>query len=212
MKEARLKVVDGFSLPEEYRELLRPGELMTDAMGDRHVLPRFFYRVDSWRQAKETKLAPHFALAELMTVDARESALLLETFPHYVPCAVAVLSLYLESLRQVVGEAVFISANGGYRSPAHGLSGIGGPHNWGTAVNIYRIGDLFLNEEKGIEKFGRIARSVGAGVYVKPFGHGEGQSDDHLHVDIGYVSYVPRGCDEESGRRWNGQVSKTERS
>jgi hypothetical protein len=27
---------------------------------------------------------------------------------------------------------------------------------------------------------------------VKPFGHGIGQADDHLHIDLGFATLVPR--------------------
>ena len=94
-----LEVVDGLSLPEEYRKLLRPDEAIADAQTRTLRLPRFFYRVASWEQAREMKLTPHFTLAELMAVDCREAPLLLRTFPHYVPCAVSVLARYLEEFR-----------------------------------------------------------------------------------------------------------------
>lgn len=191
-----LKAVDGLTLPADVRGLLRPGEAMTDAGGRTHFLPRFFYEIETWEQAKEQPLAANFTFAELMTVDCREADVLLNTFPHYVPCAVAVLGCFLQSFRERVGAPVFIATNGGYRSPAHAHSRHASPHMWAAAANIYRIGDTFLDDEKSIGKYARIAESLAPGVFAKPFGHGPDESDDHLHLDIGHVICVPRGCDE----------------
>src|SRR2546430_4311083 len=114
-----LRVVDGCSLPEEYRALLRPGEAETDPHGNVHHLPRFFYEITSWQEAHEIRLARHFRLSELMLVDCREARLLLGQFPHYVPCAIALLATWLENFRREVDAPVFISANGGYTCPDH---------------------------------------------------------------------------------------------
>lgn len=194
-----LKIVDGLALRRERRELLRPGEAMKDAAGHTHFLPRFFYEIESWKQAKELQLTPRFTFAELMTVDCREADLLLNTFPHYVPCAVSVLARYLQAFREKVEAPVFIATNGGYRSPSHAHSRQVGPHLWATAANIFRIGDTMLDDEKPIEKYGRLAASIAPEIYVKPFGSGPGQADDHLHLDIGYVTFVPRDSDETRG-------------
>jgi hypothetical protein len=191
-----LRVVDGRTLDPARRALLRPGELVTDVRDHRHALPRFFYEIESWEQAKDTPLAPHFTLAELITVDCREAPLLLEEFPHYVPCAVSVLARYLEAFRQRVDAPVFIAANGGYRSPAHALCQPPGPHAWASAANIYRVGDRWLDDRESIEKYARLAESIAPELFAKPFGSGFGETDDHLHFDIGYVTFVPRDCDE----------------
>lgn len=196
MSELGLNVVDARTLDDVRRELLRPGELVTDARGRRHVLPRFFYEIESWEQAKRTQLSAHFRLSELIAVDCREAPLLLEEFPHYVPCAVAVLARYLEAFRQRVESPVFIAVNGGYRSPAHALSSEIDPHLWGTAAEIYRVGDTFLDDQSSIEKYGRFAASAGPDAYVKPYGHGENEADDHLYFDMGYVIQIPRDADE----------------
>jgi hypothetical protein len=82
MRTELLRPIDGLHLAEEYRALLRPGEIETDANGTVHHLPRFFYEIASWEQAHEIRLAPHFTLAELMLVDSREARLLLSQFPH----------------------------------------------------------------------------------------------------------------------------------
>jgi hypothetical protein len=191
-----LHAVDGFDLPQDYRALLRPGEAETDLQGNVHRLPRFFYEIGSWQEAHEIRAAPHFTLAELMLVDCREGRLLLSQFPHYVPCAIVLLARFLEDFRREVDAPVFISANGGYRSPAHQIGGAKSIHSWGTAANIYRIGDIFLNDLKSIEKFGSIAASLSPAVLVRPFGRERRQTDDHLHIDLGFVSLTPRECSE----------------
>jgi len=198
MSVERLRAIDGLNLPGEYRALLRPGAAETDSRGNVHRLPRFFYEIDSWQQAHEIRFAPHFTLAELMLVDCREADLLLSQFPHYVPCAVILLAMFLEDFRREVGAPVFISANGGYRSPAHQIGGAKSIHAWGTAANIYRVGDTFLDDPKSIERYGAIASSLSQVVLVRPFGPGAGETDDHLHLDLGFVSLAPRECSEVS--------------
>ena len=198
MKTDFLRPIDGLCLTEEYRALLRSGETETGANGDVHRLPRFFYEIASWEEAHEIRLAPHFTLAELMLVDCREARLLLNQFPHYVPCAIVLLARLLEDFRHEVGAPVFISANGGYRSPAHQIGGAKSIHAWGTAANIYRVGDTFLSDAKSIEKYRAIAASLGPDVFVRPFGREYGKTDDHLHIDLGYASLTPRECSEAS--------------
>jgi peptidase M15-like protein len=196
MRVEVLRAIDGLDLPEEYRAFLRPGETETDSSGNVHRLPRFFYEVRSWQEAQELRLAPHFTLAELMLVDCREARLLLSQFPHYVPCAIIILARLLEDFRHEVGAPVFIAANGGYRSPAHQIGGAKSIHAWGTAANIYRIGDTILGDTKSIEKYRTIAASLSPAVFVRPFGLEKGQTSDHLHIDLGYVRLTPRECSE----------------
>jgi hypothetical protein len=198
MNVEELRPIDGLNLSAEYRALLRPGEAQSDSRGNVHHLPRFFYEIGSWQDAQKIRLAPHFTLAELMLVDCRESELLLRQFPHYVPCAIILLATFLENFRREVDAPVFISANGGYRSPAHQIGGTKSIHAWGTAANIYRIGDTFLNDAKSIERYGAIASSRTRAVLVRPFGSGAGETDDHLHLDLGFVSLTPRECSEAS--------------
>src|SRR5436190_10679841 len=190
--------IDGLNLTAEYRTLLRPGEAESDWAGNVHHLPRFFYEIGSWQDARETRLAPHFTLAELILVDCREAELLLRHFPHYVPCGISLLASFLEIFRREVGAPVFISANGGYRFPRHKIGGARSIHAWGTAANIYRIGDTFLDDAKSIEKYGAIASSLSQAVLVRPFGSNAGETDDHLHLDLGFVSLAPRECSEAS--------------
>jgi hypothetical protein len=196
MNAEGLRAVDGFDLPQEYRALLRPGEAEADLQGKFHRLPRFFYEIRGWEEAHAIRLAPHFTLAELMLVDCREARLLLNRFPHYVPCAIVLLARFLEDFRREVDALVFISANGGYRSPAHQIGGAKSIHAWGTAADIYRVGDTFLDDAKSIEKYRAIAASFSPAVFVQPFGPERGQTDDHLHIDLGFVSLTPRGCSE----------------
>ena len=107
-----------------------------------------------------------------MTVDCREAELLLREFPHYVPCAIVLLARFLEDFRREVDAPVFVSANGGYRSPAHQISGTKSIHAWGTAADIYRVGDTFLDDTKSIERYGAIASSLNSAVLVPSFGSG----------------------------------------
>jgi hypothetical protein len=133
----------------------------------------------------------------LLLVDCREADTLLNTFPHYLPCAVQVLAQYLERFREKVEGPVFIATNGGYRSPAHRRNADAvSPHCWGCAADIYRVGDVFLDDEKTIERYRRIAETLGPEVKAKPYGHAPGETDDHLHIDIGYVTLIPGDCDE----------------
>jgi hypothetical protein len=198
MSAEELRPIDALNLSAEYRALLRPGEAESDSAGNVHHLPRFFYDIGSWQDAHEIRLASHFTLAELMLVDCREAELLLRQFPHYVPCAVILLAMFLEDFRREVGAPVFISANGGYRSPAHQIGGAKSIHAWGTGANIYRIGDTFLDDARSIEKYGATASSLSRAVLVRAFGSRRGETDDHLHLDLGFVSLTPRECSEAS--------------
>lgn len=192
MSAGDLDVVDGLKLSAPHRKLLRPGEPVQDKAGIVHHLPRFFYSVPSWPAAHETRLAPHFKLAELMTVDCREADLLLREFPHFVPCAITLLAGFLEAFRRAADAVVFVSANGGYRSPAHRRNQKKSPHSWATAADIYRVGDTFLNDEKSITRYGEMAESLGQQVLARPYAEG----DDHLHFDLGFVTVTPRECSE----------------
>lgn len=190
MSTLPLPVVHARDLPQEMRKVLRPAESLQDRSGAARVLPSAFLQVDSWAQAMETALTPHFTLSELIAVDVREAALA-RAFPRYVPCALLLLAAGLELFRLEVGTYVHVAANGGYRSPAHALSRHASRHCWGTAANIYRVGDTFLDSREEIEKYAAIARRVIPGVWVRPYGPGDGEADDHLHVDIGYTLFEP---------------------
>lgn len=189
----KLPVVDAFDLPEPHRLLLRPDELWPAVNGRQHRLPRYFYAIESAAVAVNTQLTPHFALWEFIEVDLREPALL-RAYPRYVPCAVTMLALALEIFRTEVGAPVRIAANGGYRSPAHAHSVSGSPHCWGTAANIYSIGSDYVDTEERITRYAAIALNALAPCWTRPFGPNAGEADDHLHLDLGYVTVVPGGA------------------
>ena len=186
-----LRAVDGRRLEAPLREALRPDGLLCDPEGRARRLPRYFYEVTSWEEARETPLTPHFALWEFIHTDVREAPPL-RTFPRYVPCALPLLAACLEVFRDAVGTYVHIAANGGYRSPRHALTCNASTHAWGTAVNIYRIGDTFLDTRDAIERYASVARDTMPGVFARAYGHDPGEADDHLHLDMGYVRSEPR--------------------
>ena len=194
MSTLPLPVVQARDLPPELRKVLRAGESLVDRSGVQRVLPSTFLRVDSWSQAAETPLALHFTLSELIAVDVREAPVA-RAFPRYVPCALVLLAAGLELFRLEVGTYVHVAANGGYRSPSHALSRHASRHCWGTAANIYRVGDTCLDSREEIEKYAAIARRVIPGVWVRPYGQADGEADDHLHIDIGYTLFEPVGED-----------------
>jgi hypothetical protein len=185
-----LPIVDGFSLPQEHRDLLRPGDMMRAPTGQEQTLPRFFYAVESSSVAVNTLLTPHFGLWELIEVDLYE-AKPLRSYPRYIPCAVTVLAAALEVLRAEVGAPIRVAANGGYRSPAHAGSKSASPHCWGTAANVYKIGNEYLDTEEKIQRYSAIASKALAGCWTRPYGPHSGFTDDHLHLDLGYVTVVP---------------------
>jgi hypothetical protein len=204
MAESTLRVVDGLTLGADYRSVLRPAELVRDRTRRLRRLPRFFYEIPSWDVAQRAEFTPHFFLWEFINVDVREAELLRTAWPRYVPCVVSLLAAYLELFRQEVGTYVHIAANGAYRSPSHRLAGEASAHCWGTAVNLYRIGDDWLDDERNITRYARIAERILPGVRVLPYGHGVGETDDHLHLDLGYTVMVPPdspGEDSETNPR-----------
>ena len=186
-----LRVVDARRLDEPLREALHPGGLLCDRAGRARRLPRYFYEVPSWAVARETLLTPHFALWEFIHTDVREAPPL-RTFPRYVPCALPLLAACLEVFRDAVGTYVHIAANGGYRSPRHAINRHASTHAWGTAVNVYRVGDTWLDTRDAITRYAERARETMPGVWTRAYGTGPGEADDHLHLDIGYVVSVPR--------------------
>lgn len=186
-----LRVVDGLELEPAYREALRPGELVRNAAGRMVQLPRYFYEVPSWETALETELSPHFGAFEFLDIDVREAEPL-RAFPRYLPCAVVGFVAALERFRDAVGTPVRIAANGGYRSPSHALSASTSPHLWGAAADIYRIGNEYLDDPERIRRYAEVARRTVAGIWVRPVGDGPGYAFDHLHLDLGYLTLVPR--------------------
>lgn len=190
------RVVDGCSLARAYRAALRPGEWVEDAAGRAVQLPRFFIEIESWDAALETPLSAHFRAFEFLDTDLRE-ALPLQRFPRYLPCAVAPFAAALDAFRAAVGGPVRIAANGGYRSPSHALSAPTSPHLWGAAADIYRVGGDYLDDLDRIRRYATIAEEAVAGAWVRPVGDAPGESFDHLHVDLGYLTLVPRSAELE---------------
>ena len=196
-EEQGLKVVDAFDLDDDLRSVLKPGEMIRDALGRRHRLPRYFYEIPSHEVALSTRLTPHFGLNEFILTDLKE-AQRLEHYPRYVPCAVRLLAFYLEQFRLAAGASVHIAVNGGYRSPSHKLSENASPHMWGTAADIYKIGGTILKTKEAIDKYNEIAEDVFDEVTVLPYGHVTGKNaDDHVHLDLGYITLVPREISED---------------
>jgi hypothetical protein len=196
-EEQGLKVVDAFDLDDELRSVLKPGEMIRDAQGRRHRLPRYFYEIPSHEVAMSTKLTGHFGLNEFILTDLKEASRL-QKYPRYVPCAVRMLAFYLEQFRSAAGASVHIAVNGGYRSPSHKLSLNASPHMWGTAADVYRIGSNILKTREMIEKYNEIAEDLTDEVYVLPYGHITGRNaDDHVHLDLGYLTLIPREISED---------------
>lgn len=194
-----LRLVDGRRLERRFRDVLLPGGILCDHAGQARVLPRYFYEVESWEQAADTYLAPHFAVSEFIQTDVREAPPL-RVFPRYIPCATVLLAMALELFRDAVGNYVYIGANGGYCSPRHARVGGASPHCWGAAANIYRVGDTYLDSQDSIVRYAEIARAVMPTVWTRPLGPELAKTDDHLHLDLGYVVSTPR---EAAGETYN---------
>jgi hypothetical protein len=186
-----LPVVDGRRLDKRFRDALDPGGFLADRNGRARQLPRYFYEVPSWTTALELEVTPNFKLWEFIHTDVREAEPL-RSFPRYVPCAVTLLAVCLERFREAVGNYVHVAANGGYRSPRHRLTGNASPHCWAAAVDIYRVGDTYLDDRNAIERYASVAREALPGVWTQPYGQGPESTDDHLHLDLGYVVTIPR--------------------
>lgn len=195
-REAGLKVVDALDLDPELVGLLRPGGMVEGKGGDVHRLPRYFYEVPSREAALEVRLTSHFGLNEFLLVDLKEAGRV-RTFPRYLPCAVRVLAFYLERLRDALGASIHLAVNGGYRSPAHKLAVGASPHMWGTGADIYKVGNVLVRDQATIETYNRIVEDVSDDLWVMPFGHEIGTTDDHIHLDLGYLTLVPREIAED---------------
>jgi hypothetical protein len=187
-----LRVVDAMTLDAEYREVLQPGTLRSTRDGHGFALPRYFLEVPSWEAALETQLSDHFCVWEFLNVDVRETKLLRASWPRYLPCSITLLAAHLEVLRREVDTYIHVAANGGYRSPAHALSTHASTHCWGTAVNLYRVGDDWLDDEPTIARYRELIGRLLPGVWMRPFGDAEGEAGDHLHLDLGHVTLTPR--------------------
>lgn len=190
-----LQIVDGLQLGARYREILRPGETVTVSNGMEHALPQYFYEVDSYETAKNTRLAAHFSMHEFLETDYKEADIL-QSYPKYVPVSITLTAAILELFRKKVGTFVRIATNGGYRSPQHALNSYMSPHCWGTAVNIYKIGSQHLDSKARIEKYSAMIGNVLPGVWVRSYGTEPGTVFDQLHMDLGYTTVSPHGIQE----------------
>jgi hypothetical protein len=111
---------------------------------------------------------------------------------------VRLLAFFLEQFRTAAGASVHIAVNGGYRSPAHKMATAATEHMWGTAADIYRIGNSILKTKELIDKYNDLAEELCDDVCVMPYGHDTGTSvDDHVHIDLGYVTVIPREISED---------------
>lgn len=192
-----LRWIDGLALCPEYRAVLRPGELMPDRSRRMRRLPRFFYEIPGWKDALDIGFTPNYGIWEFLNVDVREHEANRSLWPRYIPCASYDLALHLETLRAEFQAHIYIAANGGYRTPAHQLSTHASTHCWGTAVNIYRIGDDWLDSREVIEHYSQRIISFVPRLWVRPYGHGVAEADDHIHIDLGYSTMVPSGAPGE---------------
>ena len=194
-----LKIVSGDELNEEVQRYLRPGEAIEDREGNKRILPTHFYEIPSWDVALKTQITNSFGLWELIDVDHREPEGV-RVFPRYVPCAITLLAGQLQLLRDAVGRIARVAANGGYRSPSHEFASVASPHSWGTAANVYRIGDEWLDSRDKIERYREVARSVLTGAWTRPYGDEPGRAFDHLHIDLGYLTVQPHQLGSKQSR------------
>ena len=185
-----LKIVDGLQLGASYQEILKPGETVIASNGMKHALPQYFYEVDSYETAKNTRLSVHFSMHEFLETDFKEVDLL-QDYPKYIPISITLTVAVLELFRKRVGTFIRIATNGGYRSPQHALNSYMSPHCWGTAVNIYRIGNQHLDSQDRIEKYSEMIRNVLPAVWVRPYGTEPGTVFDQLHIELGYTTVSP---------------------
>src|SRR5687767_149811 len=180
-----LPIVDARQLDAARRAALKPGEVVRDANGRLRRLPYLFYEVASWQIARETELAPNFGVWEFLDVDLYEAAAV-RAYPRYLPCTALLLASALSALRQHLRQSLWISANGGYRSPSHAKTYAGSTHCWGTAADLYRAGDESLDTPATIERVAAAVTRAAPGLWPRPLAEIAGGDDDHLHVDLGY--------------------------
>jgi hypothetical protein len=107
------------------------------------------------------------------------------------------LATALSALRHQLKQPIWIAANGGYRSPAHGRSRPASTHAWGTAANVYRVGDEWIDTPDAIERIASASARAVPALWARPYGDGAGFNDDHLHLDLGFATFVPRDAPGE---------------
>ena len=116
---------------------------------------------------------------------------LLRNYPKYIPIGVSLIAAVLSLFRRQIRSSVRIAANGGYRSPGHAINTYMSPHCWGTAVNIYKIGNNFIDNRENMEKYSRLLAETIPGVWIRPYGTTVGTTFDQLHIDVGYTNVFP---------------------
>jgi hypothetical protein len=65
---------------------------------------------------------------------------------------------------------------------------------------VYRVGDTYLDSQETIARYAAIVREVLPTAWTRPLGPAAAYTDDHLHLDLGYVVSVPR---EAPGETYN---------
>ena len=94
-----------------------PGGTLCDHAGRARVLPRYFYEMPTWEQARARICPPLHALG--IHPDRRSRGGPAPRFPAVRPVRNDSAGVRLEQLREAVGTYVHIAANGGYCSPRH---------------------------------------------------------------------------------------------
>jgi hypothetical protein len=54
-----------------------------------------------------------------------------------------------------------------------------------------------LRDQNAIETYNRVAEELSDDWWVMPYGHEIGKADDHMHLDLGFVTVVPREINED---------------
>jgi hypothetical protein len=58
---------------------------------------------------------------------------------------------------------------------------------------------VVLREQASIETYNRVAEELTDDWWIMPYGHEIGKADDHIHLDLGYLTVVPREISEDAG-------------
>ena len=59
------------------------------------------------------------------------------------------------------------------------------------------MGSVVLRDQNAIETYNRVAEELSDDWWVMPYGHEIGKADDHMHLDLGFVTLVPREISED---------------
>jgi hypothetical protein len=60
---------------------------------------------------------------------------------------------------------------------------------------------VLVRDQATIETYNRVVEDVSDDLWVMPFGHEIGATDDHIHLDLGYLTLVPREIAEDPFER-----------